>query len=287
MLSIRKALKEAAEKHSVLKLLDSNLAGFEEARSHKVVHVSDLSKPQGFCPREFALLDVIGKKAKGQYVSAAMRVAFDNGHALHDLCRNKWLRDEVIGDWICSFCGEAILFSKIPKVECKTCHKKKWFYREPNFIDLETKVSGSIDFFIDLGLGLPLMVEVKSISVEEFEDLKAPLAEHRIRTQLYLYHLSRFNLDNVDLSRGIVLYISKGFGKKIEGIGKVLPFREFTVERNDVAILPLYEKAIELAAFRAKKGPMPQGICPNSMVKRVKSCGAVEACWSGKYPGGV
>lgn len=287
---VKKALDQKEQSQQLVALLDKRIAGFEEARDHKIVHMSNLSRSDGFCPREFALLDVLKKKPKGQYINTALRVAFDNGHALSDLCRNKWLIGDVVGSWRCQGCAKTVEFSKRPKNECPKCKADLWRYEEEKFTDPATGAEGSIDFFIDFGMGKHTPVEVKSISKDEFKELKAPEGEHRLRTMLYLTLISRSTrpcVKLIDTSFGIVLYISKGFGAKTTALnGKVIPFKEFRVERDDDYAAPYFKRAEELAAYR-KGGAMPHGICPNGMVKRVASCSAAKECWSGNYPAGV
>lgn len=289
MIFITKAINKKLENQSLVELIDKRIAGFEKARSHKVVHISDLSRDTGFCAREFALLDVTGKEARGQYISTALRVAFDNGSALHDLCRNKWLQNDVVGNWKCVYCKTVIEFAKKPKSDCHKCGARLWKYEEFFFANPENGASGSIDFFIDFESSKHVMVEAKSIDKDEFKELKAPLAEHRTRTQLYLLHLSRLKgpiANKIDLSRGIVLYISKGFGAKSDATGKVTPFKEFSVPRDDDAVKHLYGRADAVHLFR-KQGKMPQGVCSNSFDKRAKMCPVAIECFSGKFPAGV
>jgi hypothetical protein len=289
MLFIQKLLEKKQDAQSLTKLIDKRIAGFEEQRTHKIVHISDLSKGTGFCPREFALLDVTKKKPKGMYVSMALQVTFDNGSALSDLCRNKWLEHDVVGNWRCLYCKRVIGFSKKPKVSCK-CGATLWRYEEVTLVNPANGVSGSIDFLVDLGMGKHTMVECKSLARDTFDTLKAPLAEHRVRTQLYLMHGSLSTgpcISKVNWEQGIVFYISKGYGVKNEEYGgKIIPFKEFVVERDDAAVKPLYTKADPLHAFR-NGGTMPEGICATSFEPRVKGCPVAIECWSGKHPAGV
>ena len=145
MIVIKKALAKVAQATTLLDLLHKRLSAFEEARSHHQIHISDMS--EGFCAREYALLDLTKKKPKGQFVNTPMRVAFDNGMALHDLCRNKWLKDDVVGAWHCRVCHHVVHFCKRPVEACSKCHKKLWEYKEEEFRDPENPlITGSIDF---------------------------------------------------------------------------------------------------------------------------------------------
>jgi len=270
-------------------LLDKRLSYFEEARSHASIHISDLTAEQGFCPREVALCDTLKVQRKGRFVNAALRVAFDNGLALHDLCRNKWLEDDIVGSWVCTYCSNRHHFTKKPKTKCTKCGGKHWQYHEEEFIDPETKVTGSIDFFVDLGNGKFTMVEVKSMSKDQFKELQAPLAEHRIRTTLYLELLRRSDrpeAKHVNTEYGFVLYISKGYGAKLESFGgRVTPFRDFVVRANTTDAQSYFDKGKVVRMFREKR-LMPAGICPTMMSPRVKKCSVAQACWGGSYPVG-
>jgi hypothetical protein len=287
MLFIKKILEKKQESLSLTRLVDQRLAGYQEQRTHKIVHISNLSRSDGFCPREFALLDVTRKKPKGQYVSAALQVAFDNGKALSDLCRNRWLENDVVGDWICPYCESVIAFSKKPKVPCPKCKARLWQYQEVQVVNAENNVVGSLDFLVDFGLPSHIAVECKSMARDIFDNLKAPLAEHRERCHLYLYHMAVTNTKRIDLGRMLVFYVSKGYGVKNEAMGgKVMPFKEFWVERDDKAVKKKYDQATPLAKFR-KGGPMPSGICPTSFCGRAKACSVAMECFSGSYPAGV
>lgn len=287
-------LKRLTDDHlsqrSLVELLNQRLSGKREKRSHKIVHVSTVADSDlGFCPRQFALLDVLDQKLPQEYIGAATRVAFDNGDALHDLCRDRWLRNDVIGCWECKTCKEKRHFSKLPAAKSET-HAHHWVYREEEFKDEVSGITGSIDFFVDLGNKKITPVEVKTIDKDQFAKLAGPLAKHRIRSQMYLALIDRVApaavKEQIDLTHSRILYISKGFGVKVVDIGKVLPFREFSIRRNDEAVAPYFELGRQLAAFR-KGGPMPKVICVNHMDPRARPCPVARECFSGKYPAGV
>jgi hypothetical protein len=287
---VKKAIQKSISDTSILDLLDRNLSGMRSARSHKTIHVSDLTKDKAFCPREFALLDVLKRKPKADYINTAQQVAFDNGKALHDLVRNVWLENEVVGSWKCLFCSTVIPFSKKPKGFCGNCNRKHWIYEEEVFVDSETKVSGSIDFFLDFGLGRHVPCECKSIDKDQFAELKAPVGDHRARSQIYLYVISksgRPEIPKIETTHARILYVSKGYGKKSEVLGKILPFKEFVIERNDSMAMAYLKTVKPLAAFREGKGKMPSGICVTGLEKRAKICSCVKECFSGQYPEGV
>jgi hypothetical protein len=289
---LKKLQDDHLSQRSLVELLNTRLAGKREARSHKVVHVSTVTDAElGFCPRQFALLDVLEQKLPPEYINAALQVAFDNGEALHDLCRNKWLRNDVIGMWKCKNCKEERHFSKLPVLTKGYSCTHEWVYHEEKFVDAETHISGSIDFFLDMGNKKLTVVEVKSIDKDQFAKLAGPMAKHRIRSQMYLALIERSTAtkevkEQIDLSHARILYISKGFGKMNSDHGKVLPFKEFSVQRNDEAVAKYFELGAQVQDFRSG-GKMPKVMCANHLDKRAQSCPVVKQCFSGKYPAGV
>jgi hypothetical protein len=282
-----KAVKEVKEKKSLVALLDKALSGFQPARSYKTIHASALTGATEFCPREVALLDILKKEPKPKYISTAMQVTFDQGNALHDMVRDTWLREYVVGDWKCACCNTKVAFSKAPKTKCTVCGVNDWKYHELNFISQLNMASGSLDILVDFGTGKHTVVEIKTMGKDDFKALVAPLAEHRIRTSLYLWLIKdsgRPEADRIYLDHAMVLYISKGFGSKDEATGTITPFKEFVVDYNEESIQKHINKATVVHLFRQGKTGVPAGICPTSFVNRVKSCSCVKECWSGKYP---
>lgn len=271
---------------SLIAALNGELSGFEPARSHKNVHASALTyQEKEFCPREYALLDVTYKQQKDQHVTTAMRVAFDIGEAYHDLIRNKWLRHIAVGKWECT-CGYTTPFGKEPKITCPQCHRKHWTYQEMRYHGQDTGVSGSIDLIVDLGLPKLQIVEIKSMDKDQFKGLASPLAEHRIRTVLYMHLVESSNhelKDSLDFNQARVLYVSKGFGVKSEEHKVILPFKEFIVNRSDADITPYLTKAKSLLSFKYYGGFLPPGVCPSGLCPRAKQCSVAAECFSAQY----
>jgi hypothetical protein len=163
-----------------------------------------------------------------------------------------------------------------------------WRYKEEEFVDPLSGVSGSIDFFIDFQTGKHTPVECKSISKDEFKGLIAPKAEHLIRTECYLELIERSKrpeAKQVDTSYGKVLYISKGFGAKSVDLGRVIPFCEFNVARNPKRAATYLEMGQRVTEFLAG-GPFPKGICPSALAPRAKNCTVAAECFSGDYAAG-
>lgn len=291
---VRPSLKMAIHKR---------LAGWEDARSHKTLHASDLTKEdRQFCPREFALLDATKMKKKGEFIGTALMCTFHLGEAMHDLLRENWGLNESVGTWECLRCGARHKFQKKPKV-CTMeaspgtkCGGKHFKYHEETFRSLSTGAVGNMDMILDLGEPKFRACEIKSIKADDFKTLVAPLSEHRLRTNLYMRMIEDSDhpqKHKINTQEALVFYICKGFGNKDESIAEAgikdsgfSPFKEFWVQRDDTATEEAWKLAMSLHKFR-QGGKMPQGICPNGLIKRAQICSAVKPCWSGQYPAGV
>lgn len=271
---------------SIIQRIKSNLGGQTQPRSKDVVHASDATKPD-FCPRHWALLDILQKKIPDEYLSTALAATFDVGHATADLVTERWLGDSAIGNWRCTTCHETRTFCSKPKNGCTKQLACNWRYVEVVFESQEYGVSGSIDVMVDLGALLVMATELKIIKVEDFAEIKQPLAEHVLRTQMYLKLISdsaSAYKDRINLHQARVLYVSRGYGKaNVEHNKEVLPFKEYVVPRNDERVIPILKNAQQVMVFR-KTGAIPSGICTMPTDKYAKHCTTCKACFSGQYP---
>lgn len=285
LLSNKTVLKQIG----LVDLLNSSLGGYKKDRSHKKVHASDITNEyKSFCPREYALLDTTKTPRADRYIGTAMQVAFDNGEDLHDRVRDDWLRTYAVGDWRCPHCNHKVIFSKAPKVPCPKCGDKNWRYSEVVFDVPTFGISGSIDFIVDLGRGKHSIVEIKSMDKDQFNELAAPLSEHRIRTCLYLHMIKEHGgyAGRIDTEKAYILYVSKGFGVKHADMGKVLPFKEFQISSGAANIDVILKPALDLKVWREKevKDSYPKGVCSTVVCSRAKQCSVSKQCFSGVYP---
>jgi hypothetical protein len=278
--------KATAPQKTLTEILSKNLGGWEKARDHSKVHASDITKPD-FCPRRLALLHLTGKSKKDMYVPAALRATFDVGDTTSDLVREKWLGDASHGFWRCETCNKQAPFGTKPQYNCKD-HPSRWKYEEPRFGSPEYDVSGGIDVCTDLGAPKLFVTELKVVNPTDFEKLVAPLAEHRIRTNLYMKLVDDSDSplrDRFNLKQAKVLYVSRAHGKKSDINGEILPFKEFDVERNDESLQPYLDKAKQVKVFKST-GVLPGGICATIKDTHAKTCTVCTECFSGEYPQG-
>lgn len=281
---------EESLKHHIHRRLPTS----QDTRSIKTLHASDITKEDPeFCPREFAIMDIIKKEKKGMYIGTAMRATFDVGEAVHTLVREKWADDIAIGTWKCRMCHHEHKFSLRPhKCNHNGCHSKKFDYHEEVFWSSEGHYVSSIDMLVKFESKNKLTpVEIKSIDKDKFKELVAPLAEHRLRTNLYLRSILNSNHPHrgrIDTDKGMIIYVCKGFGfkdtsLKDNGISDApfSPFKEFYVSRKDKTTQYLIDRALQLDDFRRGAGELPTQIHPSIMSKRCSKCNHAALCWSG------
>lgn len=280
------ATKEHNPDASLIRLLIKDMQGWEPARSLDVTHASDVTKPD-FCPRKTCLLLIKGAKPEAQFINASLRATFDVGNATASLITNKWLSNRVIGNWECLSCGFTSNLSLQPGVKC--CDHKNLHYKEMCFVHKDSGISGSLDAVIPVFTNKWSIIELKIIRPEDFASIQAPLAEHRIRTNLYMEIVenSGSSLVNMfDLDKAIVLYVSRGFGKKHTEFNQILPFKEFIVKRDKEAVKPYLEKGKVIKLFK-EKGLIPKGCCMATTDKLAKFCPVATECFSANYKVGT
>lgn len=275
--------------------LHDQMAGYDEPRSRLITHASDLTNDEvEFCPRERALQLYTGSKSKGRYIDPCLTYTFAMGHYMAEMLIEEWLGDIVVGDWVCTHCKMALVFSKRPKVACKNCGGTHWKYKEIRVKDETTGVSCGLDLLVKLPNRPKLqLIEIKTMIKDQWKALKAPLAEHRLRTNLYLRVASGSDYRNqIDTKQGILFYMIKGYGGSVdedlskEGItDKMTPFKEFVVTRNDEDTEIYFKKGRAVQVYK-DTGVAPEGVCETYDCKRAKSCEMRAKCFSGDFKSG-
>ena len=288
---------------SIKHMIHRQLAGWESPRPHGTIHASELLKEREFCPREWAFLDLGVVRKPDEFVGTAMRITFDHGRDMEYRLRNDWLRPYMVGHWECEVCGHQYeKFGKAPKNYCTACGWFKWQYKEVRVLDPDSGVSGGIDGFVDVGEKKLRLLEIKSMDKDQHKTLLAPLAEHKMRTALYLYLVAKSVqsiAQRVNQSKATILYVSKSYGFKDESLAEVgikdapfSPFKEFIIERDDTLIKTPLARATALTHWRKLRESgtavgLPCGICHNGLIKRAQQCTACSVCFSGSYPGTI
>lgn len=272
------------------RMIHQRVGGYEPARPHGRIHASDLTKMDvEFCPRAHRLQDIYKVKGKEQYIDTPLQITFDEGKDKQSRLNNVYLRDVMVGDWECQSCGEVRKWSRAPKDGCNNPKARcRWEYVEPRVEDAVTKASGGLDGLVATKVkGKLLLVECKIIDKDYFIDLKMPMAEHRVRTRLYLALLARSKeawAAEIDTTKAHVLYMLRGYGKKDE-TGNISPFKEYIVTRDDTEVAEYLAKAHALTFSRENPDVgTPCGVCANFNDKRAMKCPVRVQCFSGKHP---
>ena len=280
--------KSLQKKPSLIRLIHSKLGGGQEPRPLTRLHGSDITKSgdEVFCPRERALIPIYNPKLPRKYINTALDITFQAGWDMQERIVNQWLRDDVVGGWKCRSCGDSKDWGKFPKE--KNCGKPAncyWEYREKVFTDRVSKISGSLDFLVDFGRGYFVMVECKIMAPSQFDDLKMPLSEHRLRTILYL-HLIRNSDDplaeKINKEWAFILYCSRAHGRKSEEAGEISPFKTFIVEYDQKPIQEYLNKAFVLDYYK-RTNRMVFGVCDSEQSKRAAKCPVRQQCFSDKH----
>ena len=260
-------------------IIKQNMQVPMRARGYDHLHASDLTK-EHFCSREVALVRQYDLPLPKEYFTCALLLTFDIGNATAQLIADKWGGDAVIGNWECKVCHSFRSFTRKPK-KCGCKPWAEWEYKEVNFVDRGSQASGNIDLIVDLGEPKYRIVELKIIKPEDFADIKAPLAEHKVRTSLYLDIIKNSShpyRKAINTEEGLVMYVSRGFGKKVEGLG-VLPFKEFKVQSNPETDKVYQDRARVITLYEAGEAPLPERICVEQDCKRAKTCSAIKKCF--------
>ena len=277
-------------KYPVKKLLHKSIAGWRPERDHKIVHASSLtSQDTEFCPREYHLLDILDKNQPDVFIGTSLATTFDTGTALAKAITDDYLKDYAVGNWRCIRCDHVFEFTRIPK-ECG-CGGDKFEYLEVMFYSQKYDFSSSLDLILNLpGEKLLRTTELKTMKADQFKTLVAPLAEHRIRTNLYMTAISTSDhpqKHKINLEVASIVYIMKGFGIKdttIQEMGikdqNFSPYKEFEIEVDLAVTKPYLAKTKELKGYRDywKKHKKSKGLPP--MLSECKRNGkrANECC---------
>jgi len=299
------SIKKGRGEVSVKRLLHERLCKKEPERTHKKVHASDLTKNEKeFCPREFALLDLARRSRKDAFLNTSSSTTFEEGRAVQKLMRERWLGDLAVGNWKCLSCGSEKNYCKRPQGHCgKESIRCSWVYKEVLFKSSDNVWCG-IDLFLDVGEPQLRSVEIKIIDKDYFKSLRAPMAEHKWRTNLYM-RIIEDTVINDEFAKRVntrvahIIYKARAYGMKDPEPAKwgvrgdwYSPFKEFRVERNDAETETIMGKARCLDEFRKPKKPenneyglIPCGICPTGLDKRAQICSVVKECFAGRWPG--
>lgn len=280
---LKTATDRAKKIGGVKDLIHREVGGYEPARRRVEIHASDLTKDLEYCPREVRLMELMDKKQKDEWIPGNLRLTWDEGVMKQYQLNNVYLKDFMVGQWEC-LCGCVSDWRVGSPEMCTKClQENDWEYQEPFFIDPISEAQGSVDSLIKLpGHKKLRMTEVKIMATSMFKTLKAPLAEHKLRTLLYLALIARSEHEHkneIDTHKASILYWLRGHGVKDEN-GEISPFKEFVIKRDDDAVGHLFEKARALTVSRGCS-TLPGQICIHQMCPRAEKCPVSRECFAG------
>ena len=187
--------------HSAKYWLHKHFTGAEPDRGLDTVHGSELTKPEGVCPRAYVLSDLTKAKPGVRYYSTSENLTFRMGRVMQDQTVHAFAdMGKAICHWKCMACRHLHQFCSRP-FKCSVCQFKVF---EPVEVRFESAVSGAscgVDMLLALGEGKLRAFELKTMAADQFKTLVAPLAEHRLRTNLYLRIISELNAQLVEPGR--------------------------------------------------------------------------------------
>lgn len=280
--------------HSLKYMFHSHLGGPQPGRGYAKIHASELTKLEGFCPRFIALHDLTNAKAADEWITASLELTFEIGRMVQDRLIHYYAdMGKAVGDWRCLSCNMVHRFMARP-TKC-SCGCKAFKPEEVRFLSPINGASCGIDMLVNTGGPKLTPVEIKTMNPEDYKALVAPLAEHKLRTRLYLRLIEECQSPEsqmVDTQKARIIYVSKGgYGCASPDLStwglkeKFSPIKEFDVTRNDDAeIEELCKRAKVVKDFRAKEVGTPCGICTTAMTKRAMYCKLKGPCFSGDYP---
>jgi len=274
----------------VKELLHAKVGGPESARGQTTIHASDLTKQEpAYCPREVYLRQQVGIKRPPQFLPVATAVTFNEGRDKQWRLNNDWLVDIMWGSWNCRGCANRVEWGLRPD-GCTECESitNLWEYEEPRIIDRISGVSGGLDALIDVGEPKLRVIECKIMKSDNFKALQAPLSEHRVRTRLYLRQIAGSKqkfAKEIETDFAHILYIMRGHGCKQDD-GRISPFKEFIVERNDSEVQHFMGMAHALTLSRKFDHIIPSGICKTQMEDRARKCPVAKTCFA-EQPGTI
>lgn len=290
-----KRLSDHAPKSRGLKYhLHKQLSTIEAGRPLDRVHASDVTLPGGICARMYALHDVMHSEPPSRSMSASQAATFRLGHMVEEeIIRQLNAAGVALTNWLCASCGVIEEMTTEPP-QCDTCGCRHFNPTNHRYVSLKTGISASVDVHADLGDGKLTLCETKSIDKDEFKKLEAPIAEHRLRTNLYLRTVAESNSpykSKVHLTHGIVLYQSKGgFGCKDPTVAawgfddNFSPWKEYVVKRNDLDTDPLLDEPMKVKRFREGDRVVPTRVLCNALHdSRAARCPQRRVCFNPSY----
>jgi hypothetical protein len=254
------------------------------ARKAGWTHVSDLVSK---CARKKAFIECGLVPPASSSLSLSESLTYAQGDAIHDVIKQRLARAGpalVYGKWRCS-CGslrveEPCELSRVDSsVTCEVCEGPADTYEEIDVRDEKLKIVGHPDVVLWLPeLFSYYVVEIKSISPDQYKELVRPKPEHVLQVLFYWYLMALNGFSMVD--QVSILYVTKGFTFRGD------PYKEFKVcVRTELSKLDDFlQEAKQIADAKAGGAFPPRLICASRLSPDAKVCEAASLCFSSTDP---
>jgi hypothetical protein len=227
------------------------------SRRTDVLHPSEMASGN-WCYRA-SYFQLLGQSPQAnRKMSMRLLSVFEEGHFIHA----KWQRwfqqmNVLYGKWYCVECEEMFWGGS-------DCHDGPLEYREVPLFYEPLRISGHSDGWL-VGLGNPLMLEIKSVGVgtlrweapelliendndieKAWRALKAPFQKHITQVQIYMKLAELLGYEDVP-QEAVLIYECKANQEA----------KEFVVHKSDFGITELFDAAKMICdAVRDKKPPV-------------------------------
>lgn len=243
-------------------------------RNNDNIHVSDLIHR---CVRRILLMERMGVNPPAERLSEGQSVTFAIGEALHAYVVDKFTHghpDKVYARWSCACGGTSKkgLLSKVGKMVCEDCGTHLTKHNEVSFVHPDYPLTGSPDLILRLDeYGAYYLVELKSISGNQYKELVRPVPDHIIQIVFYWQILKARGWRLVD--KVSILYINKEFSFK-------MPYKEFLIDPQEPGLLDPYMEDLEAVKIARAGGELPpRTFCANIDSPDAKKCPVSVACF--------
>ena len=158
--------------------------GITSPTGRRTVHASEVTKEDELCPREYALTDLTKKKPARHYLSTSENVTYTMGRVLQDSWSN-WFADmgKAICHWKCMGCGNCTS-SRAGRSSARAATFSAF---KPVEVRFQSALSRAFRAASTCWLPWARRSSGRSRSRpwrDQFKTLVAPLAEHKLRTNL-------------------------------------------------------------------------------------------------------
>ena len=213
------------------------------SRRTDVLHPSEMASGN-WCHRA-SYFQLLGQAPQAnRKMSMRLLSVFEEGHAIHAQWQRWFQQMNVLyGKWYCIECEEMFWGGS-------DCHDGPLEYREVPLFYEPLRISGHSDGWI-VGLGDPLMLEIKSVGVgtlrweapelliendndieKAWKALKAPFQKHITQVQIYMKLAELLGYENVP-QEAVLVYECKSNQEA----------KEFVVHKSDFGITELFDAA--------------------------------------------